>query len=146
MDLQNQWSRSTKTQMGHASAAAKKTSSDDGVSTMSVLSRQILVLYKNIQYYYWEKMDESASGSLQTQQSLYVPFKNEHVQCAPVLKAVGWVPTHWGTVIPVKKENPMIKRLRDEFKSTYWRFDSPTATIIPGNKRQCNLITCLTLS
>ena len=53
----------------------------------------------------------------------------------PVLIALGFELIQWGRVRPVKNENPMMKRLRDEFKSTYWRFDSPTATIIPETRK-----------
>ena len=48
-----------------------------------------------------------------------------------MLMALGLELIQWGSVRPVKNENPMMKRLRDEFKSTYCRFESPTATIIP---------------
>ena len=37
----------------------------------------------------------------------------------PVLIALGLELIQCGSVRPVKKENPMMKRLRDEFKSTY---------------------------
>ena len=53
-----------------------------------------------------------------------------------MLIALGFELIQWGRVRPVKKENPMMKRLRDEFKSTYCRLDRPTATIIPETHGQ----------
>ena len=40
--------------------------------------------------------------------------------------------THPGTDRPKNVANPNTNKLREEFRSTNWRFDMPTATIIPG--------------
>ena len=50
---------------------------------------------------------------------------------APVCMAPGWDLTHSGIERPANMEKPMMKRLREELMSTYWRLDRPTATIIP---------------
>ena len=52
----------------------------------------------------------------------------------PVLIKSALPPTQNGTSIPINREKPMMAKLRAEFKSTYWRFDSPTAMIIPVQK------------
>ena len=49
----------------------------------------------------------------------------------PVLIASRCAFIHSGMDRPTRKENPMMNRLRDELRSTYWRLEIPTATIKP---------------
>lgn len=43
-----------------------------------------------------------------------------------------------GRTSPKNMENPSTNRLREEFKSMNWRFDRPTAVIIPKLKKKNN--------
>lgn len=49
----------------------------------------------------------------------------------PVSIAVGLSFNHSAMVKPNEKEIPKMNRFRDEFRSTYCRFEMPTATIRP---------------
>ena len=41
---------------------------------------------------------------------------------------------YFGRANPKKNENPMMNRFREEFRSTNWRFEIPTAVIMPGTR------------
>ena len=52
----------------------------------------------------------------------------------PVSIESGLATIHCGSDRPKKSEKPKMKRLREEFMSTYCKFEMPTAAIIPMNR------------
>ena len=52
---------------------------------------------------------------------------------APVSMASRFALSHCGMERPTKSEKPRTKRLRPELRSTFCRFEMPTATIMPAS-------------
>jgi len=53
------------------------------------------------------------------------------LQCRPVLILSPLCLSHVGNERPKNREKPNMHRFLDELRSTYCRFDTPTAAIIP---------------
>ena len=67
------------------------------------------------------------------------PVCYQHKIVLPVSMASVFALIHSGTDSPTRKANPIMNRLREEFRSTYCRFEIPTATIKPGRIRPKNV-------
>ena len=69
---------------------------------------------------------------------LIITIKTGWMLHLPVSKRFVFSSAQDGTTTPINIEKPITIILRDEFKSTYWRVDSPTANSKPDKKKNQN--------